>query len=45
MKKQLLYLSLLLGTANTASAQITNTFPLDDSVGIGTTIPYRIIPW
>jgi hypothetical protein len=42
MKKQLLYLSLLLVTANTISAQITNTFPLDDSVGIGTTSPTEL---
>jgi hypothetical protein len=43
MKKQLLYLSLLLVTANTISAQITNTFPLDDSVGIGTTSPTELL--
>jgi hypothetical protein len=43
MKKQLIYLSLLLGIVNTASAQITNTFPLDDSVGIGTTTPTELL--
>jgi trimeric autotransporter adhesin len=42
MKKQLLYLFFLLITANTISAQITNTFPLDDSVGIGTTSPTEL---
>jgi hypothetical protein len=43
MKKQLLYLFLLLITANTIFAQITNTFPLDDSVGIGTTTPQELL--
>ncbi|MFN0274640.1 MAG: tail fiber domain-containing protein [Chitinophagales bacterium] len=43
MKNQILSFFLLLGILHTSSAQITNTFPLDDSVGIGTTSPVRIL--